>query len=156
MWGNSQKSRNNRLPVRLPCDISRISPFTCVPPVSRIGFSKRMRRDRHIQYPYSLDYQACGRLSPTKSRLICPFQRLLHCDRAWRWNGGGASPTLSFGIFLDSRQIGMQCWQVFAQDLPDDLDVNAKVIVHYSVSEPDDLVPFQAGMFFLEIIRQPT
>jgi hypothetical protein len=40
-------------------------------------------------------------------------------------------------------------------DLPDNLNVNAEIVVDDSVSQSDDFVPFHFRMSFLKIIRQP-
>jgi hypothetical protein len=40
-------------------------------------------------------------------------------------------------------------------DLPDNLKVNAEIIVYDSISQANDFMPFHLRMFFLEIIGQP-
>jgi hypothetical protein len=41
-------------------------------------------------------------------------------------------------------------------DLPDNLKVDAEIIVDYSVSQADDFVPFHFRVFFLELVGQPV
>jgi hypothetical protein len=41
-------------------------------------------------------------------------------------------------------------------DLPDNLKVNAEIVVDDSISQADDFMPFYLRMFFLEIIWQPV
>jgi hypothetical protein len=39
-------------------------------------------------------------------------------------------------------------------DLPDYFNIDAEIVVDYSVSQADDFVPFHFRMFSLELVRQ--
>lgn len=62
---------------------------------------------------------------------------------------GGRNQRLKTGQGLSQRR------QVAVDDLPDNLKVNAEIVVDDSISQADDFMPFHLRMFFFEIIGQP-
>jgi hypothetical protein len=68
------------------------------------------------------------------------------------------SPRLKNFVFFTVLHLGQglsQQRQVTVDDLPDNLKVNAEIVVDDSISQADDFMPFYLRMFFLEIIGQP-